>query len=377
MLSIQKFIRENPDNWERLLAAAPYHLKIVEWKDQGLFGFHYRMGISDFSEEIVQEARGLILDKNADVVAYPFKKFFNSEEPLAAEIDWNSAFSTFKIDGSLIIVFYYHGWQVATSSGRNASEAPLGNSFTFHNFRELFGAAATNSNFDFDRLDPRYTYCFELVSKYNKVVINYDMPELYHIFSRNNLTLEEELIDIGVRKPKRFDFNSKRDYQELIRRMEDDDSVEGIVVQDKYFNRVKMKTQSYVRRHYLRQNDCWSKRTMIEAILRGETGEVLSYYPEYKGAFAEIKMNMAILSLKYIFLRYVMDRKKRTKKELAIAIADKDKIVQSLFFKAYDNVSWDELKSKWTAKNWMNYLEIVEDEKKWSMLSGESWMIST
>ena len=80
MLFIQKFIKENPNSWKELLAAAPYNLKIVEWKDQDLFGFHYRMGISDFSEEIVQEARGLILDKNANIVAYPFKKFFNSEE---------------------------------------------------------------------------------------------------------------------------------------------------------------------------------------------------------------------------------------------------------------------------------------------------------
>ena len=362
MLSIQKFIRGNPDNWEKLLAAAPYNLKIVEWKDQGLFGFHYRMGISDFSEEVVQEARGLILDKNADVVAYPFKKFFNSGEPLAAEIDWNSAFSTLKIDGSLIIVFYYHGWQVATSSGRNASEAPLSNSFIFHNFRELFDAVAMNSNFDFDRLDPRYTYCFELVSEYNKVVIDYNIPLLYHIFSRNNLTLEEEFIDIGVVKPKRFDFNSKKDYQELIKRMEDDDNIEGIVVQDKYFNRVKMKTQSYVRRHYLRHNDCWTKKTMIEAILKGETEEVLSYYPEYREAFTEIEINMAILGLRYCFLRYWVRNEFETKKELAMKISDKNRITQSFYFKAYDGLSWEELKSKWEARDWMNYLTILEDE---------------
>ena len=362
MLFIQKFIKENPNNWKELLAATPYNLKIVEWKDQDLFGFHYRMGISDFSEEIVQEARGLILDKNASIVAYPFKKFFNSEESLAAEIDWNSAFSTLKIDGSLIIVFYYNGWQVATSSGRNASEAPLSNSFTFHNFRELFDAATTYSNFDFDKLDPRYTYCFELVSKYNKVVIDYDIPQLYHIFSRNNLTLEEEIIDIGVRKPRRFDFNSKKDYQELIKRMEGDDSIEGIVVQDKYFNRVKMKTQSYVRRHYLRNNDCWTKKTIIETILRGEAEEVLSYYPEYRETFVEIEMDMANLGLRYCFLSYLVRKEFGTKKELAMKISGKDRITQSFYFKAYDGVSWEELKSKWKVKDWLNYLTILEDE---------------
>lgn len=48
---------------------------------------------SDFSSVIVQESRGLVLDAKNDfsVVAFPYKKFFNLEESLAARIEWSTA----------------------------------------------------------------------------------------------------------------------------------------------------------------------------------------------------------------------------------------------------------------------------------------------
>ena len=75
MIKIINFIREH-DNWEELLSSPPYSLSIKR-KDTRIL-FKYSQIDSDFSLEIVREARGLILeDKTWNVVCYPFKKFYN------------------------------------------------------------------------------------------------------------------------------------------------------------------------------------------------------------------------------------------------------------------------------------------------------------
>ena len=84
MLKLQEFI-ENNNNWEELLTVEPYFLivkkePINEQEDYVLF--QYNQISSDFGQEIVQEARGIIfhinnVTKNIKPVCVPFFKFFN------------------------------------------------------------------------------------------------------------------------------------------------------------------------------------------------------------------------------------------------------------------------------------------------------------
>ena len=107
MIQIVNFIKENP-NWEKLLSSKPYSLSIKR-KDSRIL-FKYSQIDSDPSLEIVKEARGLILEDGTwNIVAYPFKRFFNYGEPNAAAIDWTSARVQTKEDGSLIKVYFYNG----------------------------------------------------------------------------------------------------------------------------------------------------------------------------------------------------------------------------------------------------------------------------
>lgn len=360
MLEIQKFILAHKD-WKELLSKEPYYLKIAEWDSPKLYGFHYNQIKSDLSLEICREARGLILDENYKIAAYPFYKFFNCEESYAADIDWESSYSTLKIDGSLIIVFYNEGWQVATSSGRKA--ATVKNDYYYPNFKMLFDKAAENSGLDWDRLDPRYTYCFELVSPYNKVVINYNEPKLYHIFSRNNNSLEEEEVDIGIEKPRRFQFNSKQDYKNLIKEAEEK-NIEGVVIQDKYGNRVKMKTQSYLEKSYLKNNGVWSEKRIINAILSGESSEVLSYFPEYNEAFSDVSAKMALVysgfCLREVIIKGMYVHMSR--QDFAAEICHYEPYVRSIFFQFYDGKTFEEICSKWTAREWLRAIYGEEDK---------------
>ena len=80
-LETEKFIKKHKDNWLDLLQQAPYNLKINE--DDNYVLLKYDMINSDFTEEIVKECRGLIIDKyTLKATALSFRKFFNVQEPL-------------------------------------------------------------------------------------------------------------------------------------------------------------------------------------------------------------------------------------------------------------------------------------------------------
>ena len=102
---ILEFIKNNPDTWEEKL-----NEKFIRTNHNGdLVCFKYATE-ADFSDPLVCEARGIIIDVvQRVVVCWPFDKFFNVQEQYAADIDWNSARVLEKIDGSMIKLFWYKG----------------------------------------------------------------------------------------------------------------------------------------------------------------------------------------------------------------------------------------------------------------------------
>lgn len=285
MIKIINFIREH-DNWEELLSSPPYSLSIKR-KDTRIL-FKYSQIDSDFSLEIVREARGLILeDKTWNVVCYPFKKIFNYGEAYADEIDWKSAKVTSKEDGSLIKVYFYNGeWRVGTNSTIDAEDAVL-NSPYYRNFRELFDVAANNCKFDFDRLDPNYTYLMELCSCHNTIVVPYNEPKLFHIGTRNNITCEEVEVDIGIEKPKQYMLSSLDDCIAMAATF--DFTKEGFVVVDKNYHRVKVKSEDYVRVHRLANNGSITLERAIDLIRMNELEEFLVYCPQYTDFINDVR----------------------------------------------------------------------------------------
>src|SRR5580704_18173365 len=101
-LEIQKFLRSSnsiEDLESKFAIAAKRHNTYPN-----LVLFKYNQIDSPFSEQIVRECRGLILDEANDwkIVNRSFDKFFNYGEGHAANIDWDSAKCLEKMDGSLI-----------------------------------------------------------------------------------------------------------------------------------------------------------------------------------------------------------------------------------------------------------------------------------
>lgn len=290
-MKLIEFIQEHED-WKERLEAAPYHLTIRE--SGNLVLFKYNQIDSDFSEPIVQESRGIILERGTwKIVCHPFHKFFNYGEGFAADIDWDSAQVQSKEDGSLIKVYFYNGaWKVATNGTIDAFEAPIEAPFSkVETFGELFMYTLKKLLHDesrlFSQLDKEYTHLFELCTPYNRVVVPYRDFQLFYLGSKHNETGHEEIQQWAIPKPRSYRLNSLEDILEMAETLSYDE--EGYVVVDKDLNRIKIKSPAYLAAHRLKGEGVVTTRKVLGMLLIGEQSEFLSYFPEYQEKFDEVQ----------------------------------------------------------------------------------------
>lgn len=289
-LELLNFIKSN-NNWEELLKQEPYNLTIK--RDNGYILFKYDQLTADFSLQITREARGIILrESDFQVVCFPFTKFFNVDEPYAAKIDWNNVRVQEKVDGWLIKLWFakdndgYSRWHVSTNGTIDAFKCDTGNdTCPYDSAGELFMSVFPQGLFN--KLNKDYTYMFELVSPYTKIVVPYPYTNIYHIGTRNNITGEELNEDIGIIKPKEYDLKTEQAVRDAANALPY--SEEGYVVVDNKWNRVKIKSPAYVNAHRLVNNKVINTKKVLELILNNEQGEFLSYFPEYREAFKRVQ----------------------------------------------------------------------------------------
>jgi T4 RnlA family RNA ligase len=105
--------------------------------------------------------RGLVLDNNYRSIARPLPKFFNLEE-YQGKIPDGVPNIYEKLDGSLIILFYYQGqWEVASRGSFSSEQA------------QMARVLLANYRSDLDNLDRDYTYLFEIIYPSNRIVVDY------------------------------------------------------------------------------------------------------------------------------------------------------------------------------------------------------------
>jgi hypothetical protein len=292
MLKIQEFILAH-DNWRELLADAPYNLKISE--DDGFVLFKYSQIDSDFNEEICREARGLILDARDDfkVVRYAFKKFFNIDESYAAHIDWDTAVASEKIDGSIMSVWFARGkWHISTNGKIDAFKAELNGVGPYKTFGDLFESVLPLSAFVGNRYEP-----------YNKVVIDYPETKVYLLSARNMLSEDlhetpaarQIAKELGVSCPKTYLLEDEAEYRQLVANMPE--GHEGIVVCDKNYERVKIKTLLYFQMHKAKNNGVITLERIVDLIRENDDAEFLSYFPEYEDTFTKVRLQLEAIDI--------------------------------------------------------------------------------
>ena len=222
---------------------------------KGLRGYKYTAE-AVYSREWPFEAlvsRGIVYDENGNVVAFPFRKFFNYEElfpenggteildkvKFAQEQDIKKfgytgfipAFDkkfyvTEKIDGCLGIAFFWNGkWYVKTGGAFDSEQAIWATAYI------------RNSHIKIEKMNPDFTYCFEVVYAGDQhPLTKYYKEDLYllgilHKENGKEIPLDElkaESLKIDDNMPKVFEFTSMKDVYKFAKNMPV--SSEGVVV---------------------------------------------------------------------------------------------------------------------------------------------------
>lgn len=288
------------------------------------FSLNYDQIEAKESDPLAQECRGLVLSSDdgrahnpqfvngkqsythicpgkTKILAFPMKRFFNHGQGSAANIDWSDPKLAVleKLDGTLCIVYwdpFIYQWCVAT---RSVPEADLLMDNGLFTFRTLFEKALKEtSGLSFleytGNLDKEITYCFELTTPYNRIVVNYPnngvtllaaRDVLYETDQYGEKLVSADEVDIatldsfGVPKVQAHahtSLNELVDWVSSLNPMEH----EGVVVRDGNFNRIKVKNAAYVAYNKVRDALATSPRNMVELILAEKDDDVIPMLPE-------------------------------------------------------------------------------------------------
>jgi T4 RnlA family RNA ligase len=187
--------------------------------------------------EVTLACRGLICDAEGNVVARPFKKFFNLGEYEGQHIP-ASPFEVYeKMDGSLGISYKVDDKFYIATRGSFTSDQALRATDMLHNHY----AHALQS------MEDRYTYLFEIIYPENRIVLDYgDRKELVLLAIIDNATGHDlPLVDIGFPVVKKYD--GIKDI-ELLKNIQEENK-EGFVIKYEDGYRLKLKFDEYVRLH--------------------------------------------------------------------------------------------------------------------------------
>lgn len=298
-----------------------YKIKVTcHPKYPNLYLFKYNQIESDFSQDIVKVCRGIILDKNNNwyPVCYTYRKFHNYSEQLADKIDWSTAKIFEKLDGSLMQLFYYDGqWQVSTS-GTPDADCQV-NSFPI-SFKDLFWKIWNELGYILPK-NKNICYAFELCTPFNRIVVQHKENKIV-LHGARDLTNLRELSTVDAAKDTNwvvansYNFSNAEQILEECRKMKGIEQ-EGYVVVDENFNRVKIKSEDYIRLHHCVSN--MTARKMLEIVRQNEGSEFLQYFPEWVNFFAEIKQKYNDF-INQVKSNYEQNKHLEDQKEFAMSI---------------------------------------------------------
>jgi RNA ligase len=193
-----------------------------------IWNYSEKVQYDNLFDEVTLQTRGLVTDNNGNIVARPFRKFFNIEENKHSP---TSDFDVYeKMDGSLGILFNYEGeWVMATRGSFTSDQAVKG-------FEML-------KNYDYQKLHKGYTYLFEILFDANRIVVKYDYEDLillgmietktgYEVDlygEGNDVRLKNLITNLGFKVVRKYD--GIHDYSILKGMIKEDE--EGFVVRDR------------------------------------------------------------------------------------------------------------------------------------------------
>lgn len=236
-------------------------------------------------DDVTLTSRALVVNSiTGDIVARPFKKFFNLSEGRTNATDEYVIFE--KLDGSLGLLFFYGGDWIFSSRGSFTSEQAAW-------FEKFFNANYITSN-----LNPEYTYCFEIIYDQNRVVVDYDFEGvvLTGVFdTRSGEEIDLDVWDLPTAKKLSSDAVLEDLHKTIL------DTEEGYVVRFSNGERCKIKGAEYLSLHKLMSEmsttsvwECLYNNTPIENSISNLPDEFFQLVKDYEKELRRLYYNKSI-----------------------------------------------------------------------------------
>jgi RNA ligase len=290
-------------------------------------------------DEVTLMCRGLVTNDKGDIIARPFKKFFNIEEGKYTPTENFEVFE--KMDGSLGIVFWYEGqWIVATRGSFTSDQAIKGTEIL--------------KKYNTDIMFRHMTFCFEIIYPENRIVLDYGGEEkLVMLGAFDRIGRDYELLDWGewgfdvVKK-----YDGIKDFKELKAMVKDNQ--EGFVVKFTNGDRVKVKGVEYLRLHKIMTNV--TTTGVWEYLKNGE--DVMEILKDVPDEFYD-KIKTYVRDLKYSYFQISEDVGKKfdgmmygkyndkepieDRKEYAEWVFTQPKHLSGILFRMFDKKDYSEI----------------------------------
>ena len=295
-------------------------------------------------DEVTLMCRGLVTDEDGNIVARPFRKFFNMEEGKHTPTEDFKVYE--KMDGSLGILFNYNGeWVMATRGSFTSDQAVKG--------MEML------SKYDYNKLHKDFTYLFEIIYSDNRIVCSYDYEDVVllgvvntkdgyevSLHGDSDLRIQNLVKNLGFNVVKQYDGIS--DYSVLKGMVRDD--AEGFVVLFSNGDRMKVKGVEYLRLHKIMTNvsttaiwEVVSSGGNLDDILKDVPDE---FYKKIKDYVKELNYNFYSVKEhagKYFDNLYESyDGELPVKSEYAKWVKQFPQHIQTILFKMYDRKDYSD-----------------------------------
>lgn len=277
-----------------------------------------------FWNEETMMCRGLVTNTEGEIIARPFKKFFNHDEHKErfGETPKGRYEVYEKLDGSLGIAFNYKGENIICTRGSFTSDQAI-------KAKEILPKI---------KLKPNTTYLFEIIYPENRIVVNYGEKEelilLGIIDNKTWKTTSDTEVEAKFTKAKQFEYDLDKISQ--IQEENTIDNFEGFVL---YFpeteERTKVKLGEYIRLHRILTGI--NSRHVWENLMNGDDmSTLIELVPDEFYKWVEETKEEITSKYKKVKKEYVNTYKSLnlllTRPELAVIILKKYRKYQQLLF---------------------------------------------
>lgn len=261
-------------------------------------------------DPIADQCRGLVLGvpagtsidaplPDATLLAWPMCRFFNDGDEACPELDWRGGHVRVyeKLDGTMVAI-YHDGarWHAATRSVPEADATIHAGTTELGDvtFAELFLRAAEISrgapphdiarvSLDWDNLgaqlglDVGTTYVFELTSPWNRVVVDYPSAGITLLAIRDADGHEHPIegAPVPVPHPRTWPLDTPASVAAFVNEAQPKD-LEGAVVVDASFRRVKVKSKAWVIASSVKTAVLASDRNVLSLAVLGKLDDVVT-----------------------------------------------------------------------------------------------------